>query len=200
MMIKVRHSLAAAILALTATGAAAQVGGSDGEKFLTAVRESDGATVTSMVETPGSRLVNYRGLDGNAAIHLVTRGRQPNWLGFLLAKGADPDVADAKGDTALMLAARSGFTEGVVRLLAAEAEIDKTNRLGETALIGAVQGRQPAIVRVLLEAGADPDKQDFAAGFSARDYAKRDTRSRELLQLIENVKSKKADSTGPTIR
>lgn len=193
-----RFAVATALFVLAAP-VSAQVGGSEGEKFLAAVREGDGATVTSMVDTPGSRLVNYRGLKGDAALHLVTRNRQPNWLAFLLAKGADPDVADAKGDTALILASRSGFSEGVARLLLARAEVDKTNRLGETALMGAVQGRQPAIVRMLLEAGANPDKQDFAAGFSARDYANRDTRSRELLQLIETVKSKRpAVVAGPT--
>ena len=70
--------------------------------------------------------------------------------------------------------------------------VDKTNRLGETALIVAVQQRQPAIVSTLLKLGANPDKTDHAAGYSARDYAKRDTRSRELLKLIETVKSQKA--------
>ena len=74
----------------------------------------------------------------------------------------------------------------------AGALVDKANRLGETALIVAVQQRQPAIVSTLLKLGANPDKTDHAAGYSARDYAKRDTRSRELLKLIETVKSQKA--------
>ena len=191
-----RIALAAAAM-LAAAPLAAQFGGSEGEAFLTAVRESDGAKVTSVVEAPGSRMVNYRGMDGNAALHIVTRGRQPNWVAYLLSKGADPDITDAKGDTALILAARSGFAEGAARLIAAKAQVDKTNRLGETALIVAVQARQPAIVKMLLEAGADPDKQDFAAGYSARDYARRDTRSREFLQLIESAKSKKVTAAGP---
>jgi hypothetical protein len=44
------------------------------------------------------------------------------------------------------------------------------------------------IVRSLLNAGADPDKTDSVAGYSARDYAKRDSRTPQLLKLIEAKK------------
>ena len=53
---------------------------------------------------------------------------------------------------------------------------------------------------MLLQAGANPDKADHFAGYSARDYARRDTRSRELLKLIETVKSTKAKVAGPGIK
>ena len=57
-----------------------------------------------------------------------------------------------------------------------------------TALIIAVQNRNTRLVRRLLQSGANPDKADHAAGYSARDYAKRDNRVRELLRLIETAK------------
>jgi ankyrin repeat protein len=97
----------------------------------------------------------------------------------------------------LILAARLNFPEGAARLLMYKALVDKTNKLGETALIVAVQQRQAAIVKMLLEGGADPDKADHASGYSARDYAKRDSRSTNMLKLIETVKSKKATAIGP---
>ena len=105
----------------------------------------------------------------------------------------DTDLVRARRDRA----ARLGFSEGAARLLMYRASVDKTNRIGETALMAAVQGRNAAIVKMLLEAGADPDKADFASGYSARDYAKRDTRSTEMLRLIESVKSKKKTVVGP---
>ena len=58
-------------------------------------------------------------------------------------------------------------------------------QLGETALIVAVQQRQAQFVNLLLDAGANPDKTDNAAGFRARDYAKRDRARPEMLALIE---------------
>jgi hypothetical protein len=50
-------------------------------------------------------------------------------------------------------------------------------------------------VKLLLAKGADPDKKDSAAGYSARDYAKRDTRSRALLAAIESVAKPKPAKT-----
>jgi len=70
------------------------------------------------------------------------------------------------------------------------AKVDAANRMGETPLIIAVQQREIPIIRKLLEAGANPDKTDSAAGYSARDYAARDTRSREILKMIEDKKPK----------
>jgi ankyrin repeat protein len=64
--------------------------------------------------------------------------------------------------------------------------------MGETPLIIAVQQRETPIVRLLLDAGADPDRTDAAAGYSARDYATRDTRARDILKLIEDKKPKPA--------
>ena len=76
-------------------------------------------------------------------------------------------------------------------LLGSGAKVNQANRMGETPLIVAVQQRQIGAVRLLLEGGADPDKTDSAAGYSARDYAKRDTRAREILAMIESVKPSK---------
>ena len=44
----------------------------------------------------------------------------------------------------------------------------------------------------LLKAGANPDKTDALQGFSAREYAERDPRSREILKAIEAKKPKTA--------
>lgn len=175
-------------LALIASPAFGQINTSKGHEFLTALRESNSSKAMSLVEESGFTIVNHRADDGSTALHIVIRTRNPNWVGYLLANGADKDAGDKKGDTPLILAARSGYGEGVARLLMSRAQVDKPNRLGETALIVAVQQRQAAIVRSLLKLGANPDKRDYAAGFSARDYAKRDSRSKDMLKLIETAK------------
>lgn len=184
-------------LAMAATPLAAQLTGSDGEAFIAAMKEGGGGKALELVEKPGSTVVNYRGSDGLAGLHIAMRNRNGNWVGFLLARDADPDIGDRNGDTPLIIAARIGYSEGAARMLMARPDVDKTNRLGETALIVAVQQRQPAIVKMLLEAGANPDKADHASGYSAREYAKRDGRSTDLLQLIEAVKTKKKAVVGP---
>ena len=181
---------ALAALALAAAPATAQKLASDGEAFLSALRESNGTKALGLAEGKGSTVINYRGDHGESALHIVTRLRNLNWIGFLLANGANPDIADAQGDTPLILTARTGYNEGASQLLQARASVDKANRLGETPLIVAVQKRNGPIVSTLLKLGANPDRQDHAAGYSARDYAKRDSRSKEMLRLIDTVKSR----------
>jgi ankyrin repeat protein len=173
--------------------------GSEGEAFLKALEERDNNKALPMISDVDLRVVNYRGYKGDAAIHIVTRQRQLDWVGFLLSKGANPNVGDANGDTPLIVASRIGFDDAARVLLRYKANVDAVNRRGETALIVAVQQRQPRMVELLMKSGADPDKTDHAAGFSARDYAKRDTRNRDLLKLIETTKSTKAKVAGPSL-
>ena len=96
----------------------------------------------------------------------------------------------------MIAAARVGFQDAAEWLLGQGAKVDGANRMGETPLIIAVQQRQVALVKVLLAAGANPDKPDSAAGLSARDYAKRDGRSREIISAIEAKKPKPTAASG----
>lgn len=196
-MVRWVQALVFGLVLASASAPAQMVEGPDGEEFISALREGNGSKALELIEKPGSTVVNYRGFDGSTGLHIAMRNRNANWVGFLLNKGADPDMQDKSGDTPLILAARLGFPEGAARMLMARAKVDETNKMGETALMIGVQQRQPGIVKMLLEAGADPDKTDHASGYSARDYAKRDSRSSEMLRLIESVKSKKAAVVGP---
>jgi len=173
--------------------------GSEGEAFLEAIEKGDNNAAIPLIEQPGSRVANYKGYKGETALHIATRKRELDWVGYLLKKGADPNIGDNQGDTALIIASRIGFEEAVDWMLRLGAKPDATNRRGETALIIAVQQRQPRVVERLLLAGASPDKGDHAAGLTARDYAKRDTRNPGLLKLIETVKSTKKQVAGPTL-
>lgn len=193
-----RLGFAAAIL-MMAVPVTAQGNTSEGEEFLKAVEDKDGSKAVPMLDNPASRVVNYRGYKGDTALHIATRNRESDWVGLLIHKGADPNIGDAKGDTPLIIAARMGYEEAAAWMLQRTAQVDLANRRGETALIIAVQQRQRRLVELLLAAGANPDKADHSAGYSARDYAKRDTRSRELIKLIETVKSTKAKVAGPKI-
>ena len=66
--------------------------------------------------------------------------------------------------------------------------VDVANGSGETPLIRAVQNRDIASVRLLLAAGANPNKPDNAAGLSAKEYAARDPRSSAILKEIVEAK------------
>lgn len=190
-------TIALGLAALLAVPAGAQMPtGGGGDQFLQKLKEGkQGEALDLLKESRG--VANYRGFDGDSALHIVTRQREGTWISYLIDNGADANAGGKDGDTALILAARLGYDDGVARLLAKRALVDKDNKRGETPLIVAVQQRRPGLVRVLLEAGANPDKRDFVAGYSARDYAKRDNRMPELLRLIESVKSTRPAVAGP---
>lgn len=192
-------------LVTAAMPAAGQVAGgfganhSDGEAFLEAIEKGDNNAAIPLIEQPNSGVANYKGYKGETALHIATRKRELEWVGYLLKKGADPNIVDSQGDTALMIASRIGFEEAAQWMIQLGARVDTPNRRGETALIIAVQQRQPRLIEMLLRAGANPDKGDHTAGLSAREYAKRDTRNPQLLKLIETVKSIKKPVAGPSV-
>jgi ankyrin repeat protein len=190
-----------ACAALLSAPAAAQF--SDSYKFLKAVRDRDGAKVQEVVDLPGSTLINAKDYDtGEAALHIVVKRRDNAWLGFLLAKGAKPDIRDNEGNTPLGIAAQLGFAEGVQTLISRGAGVNVGNSRGETPLILAVHNRDVPTTRYLIAAGANPLQTDRIAGKSARDYAAEDRRAATILKMIDEAKpaKPKANIAGPSIR
>jgi uncharacterized protein len=173
---------------------------SDSYNFLKAVKDRKGEEAEKFLSEPGSVIINTRdGSTGETALHIVIQRRDSTWLGYLLQKGANPNLADKKGTTPLMLATQMGYVDGIDWLVRKKAVVDQTNRSGETALILAVQLRNPEAVRALLKAGANPDKTDSRAGYSARDYAKQDGRASAIAAIIEsNGKADALATTKPT--
>ena len=74
----------------------------------------------------------------------------------MLEKGADKDLANKHGETALLLASKVGHLD-VVRFLLAQKgiSVDKHNEDGDTALLVATRAHQVGVTRLLLDRGAD---------------------------------------------
>ena len=192
--------VAAPLLAmlLMAAPATAQISLSSGD-FVAAVRDRDGDKAMELLQSRGPQIINLRNDRGETALIVAIQRRDDTWTGFLLNQGADPNLAARNGETPLIAAARIGYMGALADLIRLKAKVDAANRMGETALIVAVQNRHADIVKVLLALGADPDKADSAAGYSARDYAKRDTRTREILKLIEAADAERKAASKPKI-
>lgn len=160
---------------------------SDSYNFLKAIKERKGEEAEKFLAEPGSVIINTRdSTSGETALHIVVQRRDSTWLSYLLQKGANPNLADKKGNTPLMLATQLSYLDGIDWLVRKNAQVDQTNRSGETALIFAVQLRNAEAVRALLKAGANPDRKDNRAGYSARDYAKQDGRASAIATILEN--------------
>ena len=89
------------------------------------------------------------------------KGEHPERIQALLELGADVNVRDYKGKTALHRAATAGFLGSMEVLLAHGAEIDAADAIGETALFDAVRAGRVAAVALLLERGAKPLSENY---------------------------------------
>jgi ankyrin repeat protein len=90
----------------------------------------------------------------------------------LLAAGADAKATLTSGETALMACARTGSVDAVEALLNRGAEVNVREAAeSQTALMWATAQRHPAVVRLLLDHGADPN---------ARSRVRREVISRRL--------------------
>ena len=188
-----RIALAAGALALFSAPTFAQMLAPDSQQFIDAVQKRDGDKATQLLADHPT-IINSKDGKGDTALIIAIRSGDTNWTGFLLNKGADLDLPGVGGDTPLITAAKVGFDEAAGWLIDLGAKVDGTNRAGETPLIIAVQQRDLRMVRALLDAGANPDRTDAIAGYSARDYANRDARSRDIQKLINDKKPKAASA------
>lgn len=76
---------------------------------------------------------------------------------LLLARGAQVNYKDSKGQTPLMYAAGNGKLDAVKALIAQKADLEATTELGETALMGAVGHGYVDVAKYLVEKGAKVD-------------------------------------------
>ena len=104
------------------------------------------------------------------------------WL--LLARGADPTLANGYGCTPLMFACIGGHI-GVVRSLLTDGRspINAENHWGRTAIFYAAGNGHAEVVRLLLRAGADPTISD-EDGDTALSTA-REENQQDIVALLE---------------
>lgn len=111
-------------------------------------------------------------------------------LQLTLATGADVRSLDSFQGTGLIRAAERGHVEVVAELLTTDIAIDHVNRLGLTALLEAIMfgdggPRHTAVVRLLVEAGADVTLAD-ATGTTPLDHAQQRGYT-AIAQILQNA-------------
>lgn len=193
--------VACGLAAAAAMPAAAQF--SDSYTFLQGVKDRDGDKVMPLVDKPGAPVLNVRDPNtGETAVHIVVKRHDMTWLGFLLGKGAQPDLKDRAGNTPLLVAAQTGDADAARLLIEVGANVNAINASGETPLILAVHARDTVLARVLVANGANPKLRDTIAGKSAADYAAEDSRGAAIVRILADAKPKgpSAVISGPVRR
>ena len=97
--------------------------------------------------------------EGNTALHLAVFLHKPGFdakplVSFLLERGINADEGNRRGNTALHIASRKGFTNIAKILLEFGVDKDKKNKSEESALFIASQLNNVEITKLLLQFGA----------------------------------------------
>ena len=199
--------VAFAMALVAALPAAAQLSGSASYQFLQAVRDDKAADVEKILAKPGTRIIDTQDVTtGETALHIVVRRDDARYVRYLLSHDANPNLKDRQGDTPLLVAIDRGFGDMVDILVkgsdagGAKANPNLAGDGGQTPLIKAVLRRDEGMIRTLLDTGADPDRRDYRAGKSARDYANEDARNPALAKLFAATpKKQQRGVSGPTL-
>lgn len=100
-------------------------------------------------------------------------GLNKDMLILLLQHGADPVQEDSEGDTPAHILASNGENELLTMILKKGIDVNTINGYGDSLLMSAVYSDNPETVKLLLEAGADPNIKD-AGDRTALQIAKED--------------------------
>uniref|UniRef100_A0ABD2WJL1 Uncharacterized protein n=1 Tax=Trichogramma kaykai TaxID=54128 RepID=A0ABD2WJL1_9HYME len=128
--------------------------------------------------------VDARDKKGNTALHYVLTGKQIKLFELLLRRGADPNLTNAEGSTALHVLCKYDYDVYDLMVLLFKisreknrpVQIDARDNSGRTPLQWAVANLQPDTVDLLLDNGADlsnfvfPNETYFAKKFEAKQY------------------------------
>lgn len=110
---------------------------------------------------------------GRSPLHQAVVEGDASVVARLISDGEDLASADNMGNTALHLACQQERIEVSRLLLEAGAPVDPMDAYGNTPLWRAAfafQGGDPELIRLLLDAGADPDRKNHSDR-SPRDIA-----------------------------
>lgn len=95
-------------------------------------------------------------------------------LAAYVEAGVDPNLANHKGDSLVMLAAYHGHADTVTALLARGADPNRVNDRGQTPLAGAIFKDEADVVSALVAGGAEPDAGQPSATATAQMFERAD--------------------------
>jgi ankyrin repeat protein len=157
--------------------AAAYGDGRPADQLLNAAGKGDGAAVSRLLAAGADPNASVAGRNSSGevvqttALAVAARAGQLEAARLLLDAGADPDRANAYGETPLLLAAGNGRLEVARLLLDAGADLNRAASDGHTPVMMTAGYGHPEALRLLLARGAAVDAADPNASRTAFHFA-----------------------------
>ena len=160
-----------AVRALVKQGADVNARSGDGSTPLLWAVDGSNAEIARILIAAKAKVDVATDLGVTPLLHAARTG-DAAMVDLLLRAGANPSLAHVEGETPLMAASRSGSSVAVRALLARGAKANDTDRFqNQSALMLAAAEGHVDVAGILLEAGADPNKQARATTLSTRKNA-----------------------------
>ena len=144
-----------------------------------AIRSNDTAAVRAYLDRGGE--VSARNEIGDSPLHVATITAGPEVVFLLLETGVDVNGINRAGSPPLLRAASRPHLAEI--LLARRAPVNQSTYIG-TALTQAAWADRPAMVRIMIEAGADLEARDPVGNFSALHWAASSERAKPGLASL----------------
>lgn len=128
-----------------------------------AIKHGEGESLAALLRN-GHNIDQTYADTGMTPVHCAAALGKKEMVTACLAAGADPNIADVSGASALLVAADKGFTEIAEMLLKYKkkpVDIEYRDQRGGTALHLAAQNGHYLITKMLLEAGANVNVVDL---------------------------------------
>jgi ankyrin repeat protein len=165
---------------LLKAGADPESPNAEGETALMTVVRTGNIEAATLLLKAGAKVDAREKWGGQTALIWAAAQNQPEMIAFLLSKGAKVDARSAVRDwprrmtaeerpkdmnrggmSALMFAAREGYTEALHALLKAGADVNFEDPDGSTALLVALMNGHWDAAKLLIDAGADVNTWDW---------------------------------------
>ena len=128
--------------------------------------------------------VNATGFHNGTALMIACRKRNKDAINVLLNAGTDPKVTDINGNTCLHCAARNDCcTEVLQAIISHGGDVNATGFHNKTALMNSCTNRNKDAIKILLDAGTDPNITDINGDTYLHCVTENDC-STEILQAI----------------
>jgi uncharacterized protein len=173
-----------AVRALLETHADVNLAQEDGTTALHWAVEGDNQAIVDLLLHAGANVAAANRY-GATPLWLACVNGNASIVEKLLNAGADPNTALPESETVLMAAARTGKLDAVNLLLARGAQVNATEAWrGQTALMWAAGEGHPAVVKALIQSGADIQARSNG-GFTALLFAARNGQIGAVKTLLE---------------